>query len=219
MTPDRTSHVAHRDSTETSEGIGSRSHPQRLCATSATAACVATFVIAAISLAVGCAEEADREPGRIAEPAIEIRTVQQKSPRENPSLDGPEFRLQRKRDWWSHAREVLFSDIALSAEQAHVVDEIIEAQLNTRALLQQLDAEVSAARKVHDSKRIEAARGEFRAVKDQLKKPHEIYEEMRIVVAEEQFPTFDMNRARLVAESQGSGRARPDEPAKHAENE
>ncbi len=104
---------------------------------------------------------------------------------------------------------MLFSDIALSAEQAHVVDEIIEAQLNTRALLQQLDAEVSAARKVHDSKRLEAARGEFRAVKDQLKKPHEIYEEMRVVVAEEQFPTFDMNRARLVAESQGSGSGPP----------
>ena len=100
------------------------------------------------------------------------------------------------------------------------MDAIIEVQLNSRALLQQLDADLSAARKTQDSKRLNAAREELRALKEQLKTPHEIYEEMRAVLAEEQRPAFDMNRARHVAEAQGwSGRSRSDKRETQAENE
>jgi hypothetical protein len=168
---------------------------------------------------VGCAEEVEKKSEQTLKPKPEIRTVRQTPPRKDPPLDGQEFRLQKKRDWWNHAREMLFAGIDLNAEQAHAVDAIIEAQLNTRARVQQLDAQVTAARKTQDKKRIKAAREEFRAVSQQIKEPHEIYEEMRAVLAEEQRPAFDMNRARHVAAMQRSGRTRPEERAEQADQE
>jgi len=110
----------------------------------------------------------------------------------------------------------------------------VEAQLNRRALLQQLDAKLSAARNTRDSKRVDATREKFRATQQQLQKPHEIYEEMRAVLAEEpheiyeemravlaeeQRPAFDMGRARLVAETQEPGQIRPGKRAERAERE
>jgi hypothetical protein len=219
MTRDQLSGVASRQSVETSESTGKRGGARGLCAKSATATLATALVVAAAQLVLGCAEEAEREPEQTVEPKSEIRTVRLKPPSKDPPLGGPEFRLQRKRDWWNHAREVLFIDIELSAEQAHAMDAIIEAQLNTRVLLQRLDAELGAARKTHDSKRIDAAYEESRAINEQLKRPHEIYEEMRAVLAEEQRPAFDMNRARHVAEAQGPGRTRHMERAKQAEKE
>jgi hypothetical protein len=171
---------------------------------------------------VGCAEEAETEPERTAQPVkpeSAIHMAERKAQSNNPPLDSLEIRLQKKRNWWSLAHERLFFDIELSAEQAHAVDAIIEAQLNTRALLQPLDANISAARKTKDPKRIVAAKEEFRALNAQLKKTHEIYEEMRAVLVEKQRPAFDMNRARLVAQTQGSGSIRPEERAKRARRE
>jgi hypothetical protein len=222
MTRDPFSHAASRPSVETSENVGRRGTARGLCAKSATAALAAAFVVATAPLAVGCAEEVEREPEQTAqpvEPGSAIQMMRQKSPSEDPPLNGPAFRLQKKRDWWNHAREVLFSDIELSAEQAHAVDAIIEAQLNTRALLQPLDAKLGAARKTQDLELIKAAREEFRALKEDLKTTQEIYEELRAVLAEEQRPAFDMNRARHVAETQGSGQIRSEERAQRAGNE
>jgi len=220
MTRDPFSDAASRPSVKTSENLAKRGTARGLCAKSATAALAAALVVATAQLAVGCAEEVERAPQpTTVEPEPGIRVVQVKPPSEDLPLDGPEFRLQKKRDWWNHAREVLFSDIELSAEQAHAVDAIIEAQLNTRALLQQRDAKLNAVRKTRDSKRIDAAREGFRATQKQLQKPHEIYEAMRAVLAEEQRPAFDMGRARLVAEAQGSGQARPGESTERAEQE
>jgi Spy/CpxP family protein refolding chaperone len=149
-----------------------------------------------------------------------VKPLSKDPPSKDPPLDGPEFQFQGRRDWWNRAHEVLFVDIELSAEQAHAVDGIIEAQLNTRALLHQRDAELKTARKTRDSKRIDAAREEVRAIQKQLKKLHEIYEEMRAVLTEEQRPAFDMGRARHAAEMQGpGGRIRPGERAEQAEKE
>jgi hypothetical protein len=220
MTRDPFSHAASRPSVETSENAGKRGPARGLCAKSATATLAAAFGVASALLAVGCTEEVERESEQTVqpvEPGSAIQTMRQKSPSEDPPLDGPEFRLQKKRDWWNHAHEVLFRDIELSAEQAHAVDAIIKAQLNTRALLQQLDAKINVAQKTRNSERIDAAREEFRALNEQLKKTHEIYEEMRAVLAEEQRPAFDMNRARHVAEMQGSERVRPKKRAKRAQ--
>ncbi len=222
MTRDPFSRVASRPPVERSENAEKRDAARGPCAKSATATLAAAFGVASALLAVGCTEEVERESEQTVqpvEPGSAVQTMRQKSPSEDPPLDGPEFRLQKKRDWWNHAREVLFSNIKLSAEQAHAVDAIIEARLNTRARLQQIDAELSTARKARDSKRTGAAREEFRALKKQLEEPHEIYEEMRAVLAEEQRPAFDMNRARHVAAMQGSGRNRPGERAEQAEQE
>jgi hypothetical protein len=179
----------------------------------------AALVVAKTLLAVGCVEEVEKKAEQTVKPKSEIRTVPQKPPSKDPPLDGQEFRLNKKRDWWTHARELLFTGIDLSAAQAHAVDAIIEAQLDTRKRVQQLDAQFTAARKTHDAKRIKAAREEFRTAQKQLKKPHEIYEEMRAVLAEEQRPAFDMNRARHVAEMQGSERTPPEERAEQADQE
>ena len=222
MTRGQFSDVASRPSVETFENAKKRGAARGLCAKLAAATLAAAFAIATAQLAVGFAEEVERESEQTVE-TVEtgsaIQTTQQKSPSEDPPLDGPAFRLQKKRNWWNRAHELLFADIELSAEQAHAVDAIIEAQLNTRALLQQADAKLSAANQTGDSERSDAAREEFRALNEQLKKTHEIYEEMRAVLAEEQRPAFDMNRARHVAQTQGSGRIRPEERAKRAEKE
>jgi hypothetical protein len=222
MTRDPFSHAASQPSVETSENVGRWGTARGLCAKSATATLAAAFVVATVPLAVGCAEEVERTPEQIArpvEPGSAIPLMPKKSQSEDPRLEDSAFRLQQKRDWWNHAREVLFGDIELSAEQADAVDAIIEAQLNTRALLQPLDAKLGAARKTQDLKLIKAAREEFRALKKQLKTTQGIYEELRAVLAEEQRPAFDMNRARHVAETQGSGRIRSEERAKRAGNE
>jgi hypothetical protein len=92
-----------------------------------------------------------------------------------PDAERREFTGKRREEWWTHAHEVLFSDIQLSAEQSRGVDEIIEARL----------AELEGV-----------------ALNAQLKSPHETIEDMRALLSKEQHPTFDMNRAHLVAESQ-----------------
>jgi hypothetical protein len=208
---------------ERSENAEKRGAARGLCAKSATATLAAAFAIATAQPAVGFAEEVEREPEQTVQPVepVEtgsaIQTMHQKSPSEDPPLDGPVFGLQKRRNWWNRAHELLFADIELSAEQAQAVDAIIEAQLNTRALLQQADAKLSAANKARNSERSDAAREEFRALNEQLKEMHEIYEEMRAVLAEEQRPTFDMNRARHVADVQRAERIRSEERPKRAE--
>jgi hypothetical protein len=220
MTRKPFSDAASRQPVKTFENVGKRGCARGPRAKWATAAFGAALVVAAAQLVVGCAEEAERESEQTTvEPKPGIRTVRVKPPSADPPLDGQEFRLQKERDWWNHAREVLFFDIELSAEQAHAVDAIVEAQLNRRALLQQLNAKLSAARNTRDSKRVDATREKFRATQQQLQKPHEIYEEMRAVLAEEQRPAFDMGRARLVAETQEPGQIRPGKRAERAERE
>jgi hypothetical protein len=210
MTRPQLSDTPGRRSARVPEDAAERRIALDLCAKLASVILVAPFAVLPTLLAVGCAEEVESEPEQAVEPRTEIRTARQIAPRKDPPLDGPEFRLQRKRDWWNDTRESLFTDIDLSAEQVQAVDAILETQLNARARVQQLDKQFTAARKTQNQKRIKAAREEFRAFKTQLKEPHEIYEEMRLVLTEEQRPAFDMNRARHVAAMQGSGRTRPE---------
>jgi hypothetical protein len=219
MTRAQFSGISSRQSVEAAENVEKRHAALGLYAKSATVTLGAAFVVATTLLAVGCAEEVEKKSEQTLKPKPEIRAVRQTPPSKDPPVDGQEFRLQKKRDWWNHAREMLFAGIDLNAEQAHAVDAIIEAQLNTRARVQQLDAQVTASRKTQDKKRIKAAREEFQAVSKQIKEPHEIYEEMRAVLAKEQRPAFDMNRARHVAAMQRSGRTRPKERAEQADQE
>jgi hypothetical protein len=131
-----------------------------------------------------------------------------------PTPDAPDARPRRDRSqvgkgqeaWWTHAREVLFSGLELSEEQARGVDAIIESQLRARKRAEELQAELEAAR--GDAERSAAVRAQLRANRAQIKGPHKRIEEMRKLLSEEQHPTFDMNRARLVAEGQQSRQAR-----------
>jgi hypothetical protein len=109
---------------------------------------------------------------------------------------------QRREEWWTHARAVLFSDIQLSAEQARGVNAIIATQLDARKRSEELRAELKAIQQQADTERSAAIRAENRAIRARLKSRHECIEELRALLSEQQRPTLDRNRARLAAESQ-----------------
>jgi len=110
--------------------------------------------------------------------------------------------------WWAHAREVLLEGIALSDEQAQRVDEIIGSQVAARQRARDLQDELRLAQRRNDAQRGATLRAELRANRNNLKDPYLRIEEIRSLLGEEQWPTFDMNRARLVAESQQARDAR-----------
>jgi len=98
-----------------------------------------------------------------------------------PDAEQREPTRKLREEWWTHAHEVLFGEIQLSAEQSRGVDEIIEARL---------------------------AQQESVAINMQLESPHATIEDMRALLSKEQHPTFDMNRAHLVAEGQQAKKKR-----------
>jgi len=128
-----------------------------------------------------------------------------------------ELRSQQGRERLAHAREVLFDGIELSAEQSRGVDAIIEAELKRGGRYEELRAELEAAEEQGDAKRIRAARRERASLRANRRGPNKTMEEMRALLSEEQRVIFDMNRARLVAESQraqeGRRKRRPREGA------
>jgi hypothetical protein len=103
---------------------------------------------------------------------------------------------------------VLFDGIELSAEQSRGMDAIVEAELKYGRSTEELRAELDAARRQGDTERIRAIRAERSSLLEQRKGPNETIEEMRALLTEEQRPTFDMNRARLVAGSQQAQKGR-----------
>jgi hypothetical protein len=113
-----------------------------------------------------------------------------------------ERRSQQAKERLVHARAVLFEGIELSAEQSRGVDAIIEAELKHGRRFAELRAELQAARKQGDTKRIRAIRAEKASARVNRRGPNKSMEEMRALLTEEQRPIFDMNRARLAAESQ-----------------
>lgn len=166
----------------------------------------AGVILTALPLFAGCTEEAGQEPGQPSAAKPATHTEEPRPPSPKGGAAGRASRLQQKRSWWNHAHEVLFNDIALSAAQAREIDAIIDDQLDKRAELLERDAEGHVARKLGDRERADAARAALGAIRAQLEEPHEIYDALRALLSEEQRPRFDMNRARLVAESQAPTR-------------
>ncbi len=119
-----------------------------------------------------------------------------------------ELRSQRWEKRLAHARAVLFDGIELSAEQSRGVDAIVEAELKYGRRTEELRAEFEAAQRQGDTERIRAIREERKSLLAQRKGPDTTMEEMRALLTEEQRPTFDMNRARLAAESQQAQKGR-----------
>jgi len=132
--------------------------------------------------------------------SAERRAEQRRERRERRSQLGEE-RL-------AHARVVLFDGIELSAEQARGVDAIIEAELKNGRHIVELRDELEAARRQGDRERIRAINAERASLRERRKGPNKTMEELRALLTEEQRPIFDMNRARLVAESQQSQKGR-----------
>jgi hypothetical protein len=142
------------------------------------------------------------------------------APPEAPPTRRPRQRGQRAsrapEQWWVHAREVLFDDVELSEDQARQVDAIIEGRVAVRRRVRELQADLRVARQQGDAKRSAELQEELRANRAQLKNPHARIEEIRELLTEEQRPTFDMNRARLVAEGQQARKARQGQRPKRA---
>ena len=121
----------------------------------------------------------------------------------------PAERAMKREVWWTHAREVLFRDIQLSPEQASQVDAIIASQREGLVQLDGIRTELAAAEKAGDAKRVGELRAEMRRGRAKLKSPRACIDEMRELLSDAERPTFDMNRAHLVAERQQSRQARP----------
>jgi len=138
-----------------------------------------------------------------------VRDVTPAAQRAEQRRERRELQSQRWEKRLAHARAVLFDGIELSAEQSRGVDAIIEPQLKhgrrseeVRAEIEAAKTEIEAAKKQGDRKRLRALRAERHDLGARRKSPNECMEEMRALLSEEQRPIFDMNRARLAAETQ-----------------
>jgi hypothetical protein len=157
-----------------------------------------------LGLGVGCDPAADsgEEPDA---PKAGADAVREQGP------DGPEAPEPRKArqsrnlppdEWWAHAREVLFEDLEFSEEQTRQIDAIIERQIDARERAVKFQSELQAAQLQGDKERSAVLQGKLSANRAQIKRPWDRVEAIRALLREEQRPSFDMNRARLVAEGQ-----------------
>jgi hypothetical protein len=137
----------------------------------------------------------------------ETGAAELQAPGDQPSRE-PRQGGEGREEWWAHAREVLFSDLELSAEQFRGVDAILERQLATREREREWKTKLAAARQLGDEERVSSIRAAMRASRGERKNPHDVVEEMRALLSEEQRPIFDLNRARLIAEGQEAVKAR-----------
>jgi hypothetical protein len=179
---------------------------------------------AGLALAAGSAGAEATEAGVRALDADAAR--ERAATREPPAASRRRARREQqdrqRKEWWVHARAVLFTGLELDAEQVRGVDAIVETQLRHRARFTELDAEFAIALRQGDRERSAALDAELRAIDAQLKEHHELFEEMRALLTEEQRPIFDTNRARLAAgskaarknrrERRGAERPEPDAP-------
>jgi hypothetical protein len=163
------------------------------------------IAVTGVSLAVGSANAQTAPPAKREAPDTADSGVQNATPtapRAEQRRKRRERRSQQGEKRLAHARAVLFDGIELSAEQSREVDAIIEAELKRGKRIEELRAELDVARRQGDTKRIRAIRAERQSLLKGRQGPNETMEEMRALLRQDQRPTFDMNRARLVAESQ-----------------
>jgi len=168
---------------------------------------VATLLVSAgLGLVKGDARAEGAESGT---EALDADRTQVRDATQEPSASSgrrarQDSKNQKRREWWVHAREVLFADVELDAEQVRGVDAIVETQLRNRVRFQELDAQFVAAHRQADKERRAALDAELRAINPLLKEKHVLFDEMRALLTGEQRPIFDTNRARLVAEGQAA---------------
>ncbi len=166
------------------------------------------IAITGVSLAVGSANAetaalAEREAPDSADSGVRDATpTAGRAEQRRERRERLELRSQLGEERLAHARVALFDGIELSAEQSRGMDAIVEAELKYGRRTEELPAELKAARRQGDTERIRAIDAEKKSLLAQRKGPDRTMEEMRALLTEEQRPTFDMNRARLAAESQ-----------------
>jgi len=162
------------------------------------------IVITGCSFGLGSALAAEADAERDA-PEVGADAVRE------PGADGPAAPEPRKArqtknlppdEWWSHAREVLLEGLELGEEQTRQIDAIIQSQIDARARALEFQSELQVARQQGDKERAASLRAKLSANRAQIKRPDQRIDEIRALLREEQRPSFDMNRARLLAEAQ-----------------
>jgi hypothetical protein len=163
------------------------------------------IAISGVSLAVGSAKAETAAAAERQAPDTADSGVRDETPdagRAEQRRERRKIRSQRGEERLAHARVVLFDGIELSAEQSREVDAIFESELKYGKRTEELRAELDTARRQGDKERIRAIRAERHSLLEQRRGPNKTMEELRALLTEEQRPNFDMNRARLVGESQ-----------------
>jgi len=162
------------------------------------------ILIAGCGLGVGSASAADSgaEPDALEAGAEAVREPAPDRPAAPRPRRARQSRTLPPDEWWAHAREVLVEDLELSEEQTRQIDAIIERQIDALRRSQELRSELRIAGTQADKGRVDSLQARLRANREEIKRPQERIEEILAILREEQRPSFEMNRARLVAEGQ-----------------
>ena len=116
---------------------------------------------------------------------------------------GKHVQAKKQRDkWWNQSRQTLLAGIDLTPDQDKQITALITAQKQKRTRYSKLDIQLAAARSANDLIRSRELRGQVREARGQIQSLHEVLDSMREVLTEKQRVTFDVNRAKLIAEGQ-----------------
>ena len=152
-------------------------------------------------------------------PMAPVATVQPKqaeihlervvAPEEVKKRRGKHVQAKRQRNrWWQQSRKTLLQGLTLTPDQNQKITAIIIAQKEKRTEYSKLDVQLAVARSANDLIRSRELRTQVREAKEKIESLHEVLDSMRGVLTEEQRVTFDVNRAKLIAESQSIREAR-----------
>ena len=163
-------------------------------------------LVVALGAPVTAAEE---EPTPMA-PADTVKPMQGEvhldrvvAPAEVKKRRGKHVQAKKQRErWWQESRKTLLQGIELTPDQNQKITAIITAQKKKRTEYSKLDVQLAAARSANDLVRARKLRTQVREAREEIESLHEVLDSIRGVLTEEQRVPFDVNRAKLIAESQ-----------------
>ena len=162
------------------------------------------------SAAASTASEAGPKEG-------EVHLDRPVAPAEVRKRRGKHVRARKQRDkWWQMARTTLFTGIELTPDQDKEVTAIIQAQKQSRTEYSKYDIQLAAARAANDLIRARELRQKVKDSRKQVQSLHEVLDSIRQVLTEKQQVTFDVNRAKLIAEGQAVRKNRIEKREKKA---
>ena len=161
------------------------------------------------------APAAEQEPNPMAPAAtvepkqVEIRLDRAVAPAEVKKRRGKHAQAKKQRDrWWRESRKILLQGLKLTPDQNQKITAIITVQKRRRTEYSKLDVQLAVARSANDLISAQQLRTQVREAKGKIESLHEVLDSLRGVLTEKQRVTFDVNRAKLIAESQSIRQAR-----------
>ena len=140
---------------------------------------------------------------------VEIHLERPVAPAEVKKRRGKHVKAKKQRDrWWRESQEVLLQGLEVTPDQNQKITAIIIAQKKKRTEYSKLDVQLARARAANDMILTRQLRAEVREAKEKIGSMHEVLESIRGVLTQKQKATFDINRAKLIAEGQSIRDAR-----------